>query len=178
VHPPTPEGGITRWLRSKPANPSRLPQPTQPRFGRHKTLFFARCGSPAVSHLLGKPFEIRTRRCRPNTSNPCRQPGTHLAHRSNNYVSRNLFSSNLFFFRCHPRGRLRGRLLRPRAERGPVHVLLILPFIGVKPDERVEQALLRFAQTADREFAVEDGEGRLIGTLALLDLVLAEEGGR
>jgi len=60
----------------------------------------------------------------------------------------------------------------------PVHHLLILPFIGVKPDERVEQALLRFAQTADREFAVENGEGRLIGTLALLDLVLAEEGGR
>ena len=60
----------------------------------------------------------------------------------------------------------------------PVHHLLILPFIGVKPDERVEQALLRFAQTADREFAVEDGEGRLIGTLALLDLVLAEEDGR
>ena len=57
----------------------------------------------------------------------------------------------------------------------PVHHLLILPFIGVKPDERVEQALLRFAQTADREFAVESGEGRLIGTLALLDLVLAEE---
>ena len=60
----------------------------------------------------------------------------------------------------------------------PVHDLLILPCIGVKPDERVEQALLRFAQTTDREFAVEDGEGRLIGTLALLDLVLAEEGGR
>ena len=60
----------------------------------------------------------------------------------------------------------------------PVLHLLILPFIGVKPDERVEQALLRFAQTADREFAVENEEGRLIGTLALLDLVLAEEGGR
>jgi len=57
----------------------------------------------------------------------------------------------------------------------PVHHLLILPFIGVKPDERVEKALLRFAQTADREFAVENGEGRLIGTLALLDLVLADE---
>jgi hypothetical protein len=53
--------------------------------------------------------------------------------------------------------------------------LLILPFIGVKPDERMEQALLRLAQTADREFAVENGEGQLIGTLALLDLVLAEE---
>ena len=36
----------------------------------------------------------------------------------------------------------------------PVHHLLILPFIGVKPDERVEQALLQVARTADREFAV------------------------
>src|ERR1700745_3089509 len=89
----TDELRLTRWLRSKPATPSRLPQPTQPRFGRHKTLFFARCGSPAVSHLLEKLF------------------------------------------------------------------------IGVEPDERVEQALLRFAQTADREFVVENGEGRLIGTL-------------
>ena len=60
----------------------------------------------------------------------------------------------------------------------PVHHLLILPSIALKPDERVEQALLRFAQTADREFAVGNGEGQLIGTLALLDLVLAEEGGR
>jgi NADH dehydrogenase len=54
------------------------------------------------------------------------------------------------------------------------HDLLILPFIGVKPDELVEQALLRFAQTADRELAVEDGNSQLIGTLALLDLVLAD----
>jgi NADH dehydrogenase len=56
-----------------------------------------------------------------------------------------------------------------------VHDLLVLPFIGVKPDELVEQALLRFAQTADREFAVENGGGQIIGTLALLDLVLADE---
>jgi hypothetical protein len=35
--------------------------------------------------------------------------------------------------------------------------------------------LLRFAQTADRQFAVENGEGQLTGTLALLDLVLADE---
>ena len=56
-----------------------------------------------------------------------------------------------------------------------VHYLLILPFIGLKPDERVEQALLLFAQTADREFAAENGEGQMIGTLALLDLVLAEQ---
>jgi predicted transcriptional regulator len=56
-----------------------------------------------------------------------------------------------------------------------VHDLLVLPFIGVKPDELVEQALLRFAQTADREFAVENGGGQIIGTLALLDLALADE---
>ena len=54
-----------------------------------------------------------------------------------------------------------------------VHDVLILPFVGVKPDELVEQALLRFAQTTDRELAVEDANGQLIGTLALLDLVLA-----
>ena len=52
--------------------------------------------------------------------------------------------------------------------------LLILPAIGVKPDEPVDQVLLRFAQTTDREFAVENDGGRLIGILALLDLVLTE----
>jgi hypothetical protein len=56
-----------------------------------------------------------------------------------------------------------------------VHELLIVPFIGVKADELVDQVLLRFAQTADRQFAVENGKGQLIGTLALLDLVLADE---
>jgi NADH dehydrogenase len=55
-----------------------------------------------------------------------------------------------------------------------VRDLLILPFIGVKADESVEQVLLRFAQTTDREFAVEDATGQMIGTLALLDLVLAD----
>jgi CBS-domain-containing membrane protein len=56
-----------------------------------------------------------------------------------------------------------------------VHELFIVPFIGVKAAELVEQVLLRFAQTADRQFAVENDEGQLIGTLALLDLVLADE---
>jgi NADH:ubiquinone reductase (H+-translocating) len=56
-----------------------------------------------------------------------------------------------------------------------VHDLLILPFIGVKPNERVEQALMLFAQSADRELVVEDNNGQLVGTLALLDLVLASE---
>ena len=40
--------------------------------------------------------------------------------------------------------------------------------------EPVDQVLLRFAQTADREFVVENDGGQLIGTLALLDLVLTE----
>jgi signal-transduction protein with cAMP-binding, CBS, and nucleotidyltransferase domain len=50
--------------------------------------------------------------------------------------------------------------------------LLILPSIAAKPNEPIDEVLLRFAQTADREFAVEDDAGQLIGTLALLDLVL------
>jgi CBS-domain-containing membrane protein len=64
------------------------------------------------------------------------------------------------------------RLIKAHFE-SAVHDVLILPFVGVKPDELVEQALLRFAQTTDRELAVEDANGQLIGTLALLDLVLA-----
>jgi NADH:quinone reductase (non-electrogenic) len=56
-----------------------------------------------------------------------------------------------------------------------VRDLLILPSIGFKPNEPIEQALLSFAQTTDRELAVEDTSGQLIGTLALLDLVLADE---
>jgi CBS-domain-containing membrane protein len=64
------------------------------------------------------------------------------------------------------------RLIKAPIE-SAVHDVLILPFVGVKPDELVEQALLRFAQTTDRELAVEDANGQLIGTLALLDLVLA-----
>ena len=37
-----------------------------------------------------------------------------------------------------------------------------------------EIRLLRFAQTTDREFAAENDDGQLIGTLALLDLVLMQ----
>jgi NADH:quinone reductase (non-electrogenic) len=52
--------------------------------------------------------------------------------------------------------------------------LLILPSISARPDDLVDQVLLRFAQTTDCEFAVENDDGQLIGILALLDLVLAE----
>jgi hypothetical protein len=57
-------------IKSKPATPSQLPQPTQPRFGRHKTLFFARCASPAISHLLEKPFEKPGRAAAVRTPTP------------------------------------------------------------------------------------------------------------
>jgi CBS-domain-containing membrane protein len=46
----------------------------------------------------------------------------------------------------------------------------------VKPEDSVEQALLQFAQTPDREVIVVDGSGRLMGILALLDLILATAG--
>jgi hypothetical protein len=128
VHPPIPEGGITRWLRSKPA------AATLPRFAT--SAWPISCGPTTGSGLNRCKGWLRLE----------------------------------FVFDLLHQGKARVE--------SPAHHLLILPFIGVKPDERVEQALLRFAQTADREFAVENGEGRLIGTLALLDLVLAEEGGR
>jgi len=64
---------------------------------------------------------------------------------------------------------------KARAE-STVHDLLILPSTSAKPDELVDQVLLRFTQTTDREFAVENSGGQLIGTLALLDLVLADGG--
>ena len=70
-----------------------------------------------------------------------------------------------------------GRVSKRRGERRPERpcaILLILPSIGAKPDEPVDQVLLRFAQTTDREFVVENDGGQLIGTLALLDLVLMQ----
>jgi NADH:ubiquinone reductase (H+-translocating) len=55
-----------------------------------------------------------------------------------------------------------------------VSQLRILPYISVKAEDSVEQALLQFAQTPDRELIVADDNGQLIGTLALLDLILAD----
>ncbi len=49
-----------------------------------------------------------------------------------------------------------------------------LPFISVKPEDSVEQALLQFTQTPDREVVVSNDAGQLVGTLALLDLILAD----
>jgi NADH dehydrogenase len=57
-----------------------------------------------------------------------------------------------------------------------VSELRTLPCISVKPEDSVEQALLQFAQTPDREVIVANDTSQFIGTLALLDLILAEAG--
>jgi NADH:ubiquinone reductase (H+-translocating) len=57
-----------------------------------------------------------------------------------------------------------------------VSQLRTLPCLSVNPEDSVEQALLQFAQTPDREVVVVDGSGRLMGILALLDLILATAG--
>ena len=44
-----------------------------------------------------------------------------------------------------------------------------------KAGDSIEQALLQFAQTPDREVIVANETGQLLGTLALLDLILADE---
>jgi hypothetical protein len=54
-----------------------------------------------------------------------------------------------------------------------VSQLRTLPWISVKPGDSVEQTLLQFAQTPDREAIVTNDADQLIGTLALLDLILA-----
>jgi CBS-domain-containing membrane protein len=43
----------------------------------------------------------------------------------------------------------------------------------MKPDDSIEQALLQFAQSPDREAVVVNDGGQLIGTIAVLDLILA-----
>jgi NADH:ubiquinone reductase (H+-translocating) len=58
----------------------------------------------------------------------------------------------------------------------PVNLLRTLPCITVLPEDSIEQALLQFARTPDREVVVVDGNGQLIGTLPLLDLILINAG--
>ena len=57
-----------------------------------------------------------------------------------------------------------------------VSQLRFLPCMTVKADESVEDALMEFAQTPDREVIVVDESGQLVGILALLDLILADAG--
>jgi NADH dehydrogenase len=57
-----------------------------------------------------------------------------------------------------------------------VSQLRTLPCIAIKTTDSIEQALLQFAQTPDRELVVTNEKGQFIGTLALLDLILADAG--
>ena len=54
-----------------------------------------------------------------------------------------------------------------------VSELRTLPGIAVKPEDSVEQALLQFAQTPDREVIVADETAQFLGVLSLVDLILA-----
>ena len=54
-----------------------------------------------------------------------------------------------------------------------VSQLRTVPCINVKPDDSIEEALLQFAKTPDREMIVVNDSGQLIGTIALLDLILS-----
>jgi NADH:ubiquinone reductase (H+-translocating) len=57
-----------------------------------------------------------------------------------------------------------------------VSQLRTLPPMSVKASDSIEEALLQFAQTPDREMIVVNDQGQLIGTLALLDIILADAG--
>jgi NADH dehydrogenase len=54
-----------------------------------------------------------------------------------------------------------------------VSELRTLPCMIMKADDRIEQALLQFAQSPDREAVVANEGGQFVGTIAVLDLVLA-----
>jgi NADH:ubiquinone reductase (H+-translocating) len=57
-----------------------------------------------------------------------------------------------------------------------VSQLRTIPHTSVRPEDSIEQALLQFAQTPDRELIVTSDSGQIIGTLALLELILADAG--
>ena len=54
-----------------------------------------------------------------------------------------------------------------------VSQLRTVPCINVKPDNSIEEVLLQFAKTPDREMIVLNDSGQLTGTIALLDLILS-----
>jgi hypothetical protein len=43
------------------------------------------------------------------------------------------------------------------------------------PEETIGSVILRFARTVDREFLVPNGGRKLVGTLALVDIILAAQ---
>jgi NADH:ubiquinone reductase (H+-translocating) len=55
----------------------------------------------------------------------------------------------------------------------PVQDLIIFPAETTTPEETIGSVILRFARTPDREFLVLNGDQKLVGTLALVDIILA-----
>jgi NADH dehydrogenase len=52
--------------------------------------------------------------------------------------------------------------------------LRTLPCMSMRPEDSIEQALLQFAQSPDREAVVANETGQFIGTIAVVDLILAD----
>jgi NADH:ubiquinone reductase (H+-translocating) len=57
----------------------------------------------------------------------------------------------------------------------PIRDLIILPAETTTPEETIGSVLLRFARTPDREFLVLNGGQKLVGTLAVVDIILAAQ---
>jgi NADH:ubiquinone reductase (H+-translocating) len=57
----------------------------------------------------------------------------------------------------------------------PVRDLMIFPAETTTPEETIGSVILRFARTPDREFLVLNDGQKLVGTLALLDIILAAQ---
>jgi CBS-domain-containing membrane protein len=63
----------------------------------------------------------------------------------------------------------------PLASEKRVSDVTILPADTVEPGDKIGDVMLRFAQTPDRAFVVVDPERKCIGTIWLLDLLLANQ---
>jgi NADH dehydrogenase len=57
----------------------------------------------------------------------------------------------------------------------PVSEVVILPAETVKEHDKIGDVLLRFSQTPDRAFVVVAPDGKYVGTISLLDVVLASQ---
>jgi NADH:ubiquinone reductase (H+-translocating) len=57
----------------------------------------------------------------------------------------------------------------------PVGELMIFPAETTTPEETIGSVILKFARTPDREFLVLNDGQKLVGTLALLDIILAAQ---
>ena len=63
----------------------------------------------------------------------------------------------------------------PLASEKRVSDITILPAETVEPSDKIDDVMQRFAQTPDRAFVVIDQAKKYIGTIWLLDLLLASQ---